>query len=81
MYLPTCSKSPLCFDTLGAALCRHNVIVDGVCSEFLDECNCSRSTLGGGGIPEYQVSVGWICTIVNGASISWLEKSALQKGT
>ena len=52
MYLPTRSKFPLYFDTVGAALCRHNVIVDGVCSKFLGDGNCSRSTQGGGGIPE-----------------------------
>ena len=36
-------------------------------------------TMGGGGVPVDQVGVGWVCTIVNGASVSWLKEYALHK--
>ena len=61
-----------------AAHCRHNVVVGGVPSEPLRECDSSHSTLGGGGVPVDQVGVGWICTIVNSAGVPWL-KCALHK--
>ena len=80
-YIHTCLKLPLHLHTLRAVLCRHNVIVGGVSSEFLRESDGGHSTLGGGGIPVDQVGEGWVCTIVNGTGISWLNKYTLDKGT
>ena len=60
----------------GVALCRHhrhNVVVGGVSSEPLREGNDDHSTRGGGGVLVDQVGIGWVCTIVNGASVSWLQ--------
>ena len=62
-----------------AAHYRHSVVVGGVPSKSLKECDGCHSTLGGGGVPVDQVDVGWVCTIVNGAGVPWL-KSALHKG-
>ena len=60
-----------------AAHYRHSVVVGGVPSKSLRECDGSHSTLGGGGVPVDQVGVGWVCTIVNGAGIPWLKNCAL----
>ena len=76
--LHTRSKSPPHPHTLGAAPCRHNVVVGDVSSEFLREGDDGRSTLGGRGVPVVQVGVGWVCTIVNGVVKPWL-KYALHK--
>ena len=72
IYDSTCLESPLYPHTLGAAHCRHSVVVGGVSSEPLRERDSSHSTLGGGGVPVDQVGVGWVCTIVNGAGVPWL---------
>ena len=37
------------------------------------------STRGGGAVTVDQVGVGWVCTIVNGASVPWLIECALHK--
>ena len=71
-------KSPPHPHTVGAAPCRHNVVVGGVSSELLREGDDGHLTQGGGGVPVVQVGVGWVCTIVNGAVIPWL-KYALHK--
>ena len=71
-------ESPPFPHTLGAAQCRHNVVVGGVPSEPLRESDSSHSTLGGGGVPIDQVGVGWVCTILNGTGVPWL-KCALHK--
>ena len=78
-FTNTCLEPPLHPHTLGAALCRHNVVVGGVSSESLRENDGGHSTLGGGSVPVDQVGVGWVCTIVNGAGILWLKKCALHK--
>ena len=67
--------------TLGAAHCRHNVVVSGVSSETLGEVDGGCSIQCGGGVPVNQVGVGWVCTIGNGAGVPWLEKCALHKHT
>jgi len=72
IYDCTCLESPLHPLTMRAAHCRHNVVVGGVSSEPLRECDGCHSTLGGGGVPVDQVGVGWVCTIVNGAGVPWL---------
>ena len=74
----TRSKSPPHPHTLGAAPCRHNVVVGGVSSYLLRQDDSGYLTLGGGGVPVVQVGVGWVCTIVNGAVKLWL-KYALHK--
>ena len=51
-------KSPLHHHTLGAAHCRHNVVVGGVCSELLREGDGCHLTQGGGSVPVDQVGVG-----------------------
>ena len=71
-------ESPSYPHTLGAAHCRHNVVVGGVSSESLRECDGGHSTEGGGRVAVDQVGVGWVCTIVNNAGVSWL-KCALHK--
>jgi len=68
----TCSKPPPYSHTLGAALCRHSVVVVNVCSKLLREGDVGHSTPGGGGIPVVQVDVGWVCTILDGAVVHWL---------
>ena len=77
----TCLELPLQPHTLRVALCRHNVVVDGIFSEPLREGDGRRSTLGGGSVPVDQVGVGWLCTIVNGAGVPWLKKCALHNDT
>ena len=79
IYDCTCLESPPFPHTMGAAHCRHNVVVGGVPSKSLRECDGCHSTEGEGRVPVDQVDVGWVCTIVNGASILWL-KCALHKG-
>ena len=71
-HVPTSSKPPPYSHTLGAALCRHNVVVVDVSSELLREGDGCNSTQGGGGVPIDQVGIGWICTILNGAVVPWL---------
>ena len=81
-FIHTRWKLPLHLHTLRAVLCRHNVIVGGVSSEFLRENDDGQSTPGvGGGVPVDQVGVGRVCTIVNGAGVPWLNKYALHNGT
>ena len=75
----TCLESPPHPHTLGAAHCRHNVVVGGVPSEPLRESDGCQSTLGGSGVPIDEVGVGWVCTIVNGAGVPWLIECALHK--
>ena len=75
----TCLESPPHPHTLGAAHCRHNVVVGGVPSEPLRESDGCQSTLGGSGVPIDQVGVRWVCTIVNGAGVPWLIECALHK--
>ena len=65
----TSSKSPPHPHTVGAAPCRHNVVVGGVSSYLLREGDGGLLTQGGGGVPVVQVGVGWVRTIVNGAVI------------
>ena len=77
-FISTCLESPPFPHTLGAAHYRHSVVVGGVSSEPLRESDGGHSTLGGGGVPVDQVGVGWVCTIVNSAGVSWL-KCALHK--
>ena len=79
--IPTYSKPPPYPHTLRTAHCRHNVVVGGVSSELLREGNGGHSTQCGGGVPVDQVSVGWVCTIVNGAGVPWLKECALHKDT
>ena len=67
--------------TLGAAHCSDNVVVGSVSSELLREDNSSDFTQGERGVPVDQVGVGWVCTIVNGAVVAWLNKCALKKGS
>ena len=76
--LHTRLKSPPHPHTVGAAPCRHNVVVGGVSSELLRESDGGPSTQGGGGVPVVQLGVGWVCAIVNGAVKPWL-KYALHK--
>ena len=57
-YLHTCLESPPHPHTLGAAHCRHNVVVCGVSSELLRDGNGCNSTQGGGSVPVDQVGVG-----------------------
>ena len=76
--IPTCLKPSSHPHTMGVAFCRHNVVV-GVSSEHLREIDDCHSTLGVGGVPVHQVSVGWVCTIGNGAVIHWLIQCALHK--
>ena len=68
-YIHTRWKLPLHLHTLRAVLCRHNVIVGGVSSEFLRENDDGHSTQGGGGVPVVQVGIGWVGTIVNGTGV------------
>ena len=78
-FSSTCLESPWYPHTLGAAHCRHNVVVGCISSESLRKCDGCHSTEGGGGVTVDQVGVGWVCTIVNGAGVPWL-KSALHRG-
>ena len=78
-FTNTCLECPSYPHTLGAALCRHNVVVGGVSSEPLREGDGGHSTLGGGGVPVDQVGVGWVCTIVNGVGVPWLTYCAIHK--
>ena len=77
MYLPTCLKFPLHSHTVGAALCRHIVVVGGVSSKPLREDGVCPLAQGGGSVSIDWVSVGWVCTIVNGAVVLLLKKKAL----
>ena len=70
--LCTCFKASLHPHTLGATHCRHNVVVSGGFTEPLREGDGCHLTLGGGGVLVDQVGVRWVCTIVNGADVSWL---------
>ena len=72
-FTNTCLESPSYPLTLGAAHYRHSVVVGNVSYKTLRECDGGYSTLGGGGILVDQVGVGWVCTIVNGASVPWLK--------
>ena len=56
-FTNTCLKSPSYPHTLGAALCRHNIVVGGVSSEPLREGDGGHSTLGGGGVPVDQIGM------------------------
>ena len=67
-------------NTLGATLCRHNVVVGGISSDPPRQSDGGCFIQGGGGFPVDQVSVGRVCTIVNGAVVIWLEKNALHSG-
>ena len=58
---------------MGVALCRHSVVVGGISSEPLREGDGGHSILCRGGVPIDQVGVGWVCTIVNGVGVPWLE--------
>ena len=80
-HFRTCSKPSSHSHTLGATFCRCNIVVGSVFTEPLRECDGSLSTKGWGGVPVDQVGVGWVCTIVNGAGVPWLNKNALHKGT
>ena len=78
---PTWLKPPLHPHTTGVALCRYSVVVGGVSSESLRECDSGCSTIGVGGVPVDQIGVGWVCTIVNSAGVPWLENCTLHKRT
>ena len=70
-------KPPLNPHTLSSVLHRHNIVVSGVRSKPLREGNGGSSIWGGGGVSVEQVSVGWVCTILNGAGVPWLKNCAL----
>ena len=56
---------------------RYNIVVCYISSELLRKGDGGGSIEGRGGVTVDQVGVGWVCTIVNGAGIPWLEKCAL----
>ena len=72
LYILTCSKPSPHPQTLGAAHCRHNVVVGGVPFELLSEGDDGLSTQSGGSAIVDQIGVEWVCTIFNGTIINWL---------
>ena len=54
-HSPTCLESPVHSNTLGATLCRHNIVVGGVSSDPPRESDGGYFIQGGGGVPVGQI--------------------------